>query len=80
MISAVLNRVASPKLQLTRSDLKRAVAIGGLWGVTLTAGLTAMSAWQCGGVCLPQVAVTAALSLCCGIFGLGPLAVYGRRS
>ena len=79
MISAAFNHVTLPKLRLTRSDLKRAVAAGSLWGVTVTAGLTAMSAWQCGGVCLPQVAVTAALSLCCGIFGLGPLAVYGRR-
>jgi hypothetical protein len=79
MTFAVLNHVALPKLRPTRSDLKRAVATGSLWGVTLTAGLTAMSAWQCGGVCLPQVADIAALSLCCGIFGLGPLAAYGRR-
>ena len=79
MMSAVLNQIEWPKWRLTRSDLKRAVLIGSLWGVTLTAGLTAMSAWQCGGVCLPQLAVTAGLSLFCGIFGLGPLAAYGRR-
>jgi len=78
-MSALANQVAWPKLRLTRSDLKRAVLTGSLWGFMLTAGLTAMSAWQCGGVCLPEVAVTAALSLGCGIFGLGPLAVYGRR-
>jgi hypothetical protein len=79
MMSAILNHVAWPKLHLTSRDLKRAVLIGSLWGVILTAGLTAMSAWQCGGVCLPQIAVTAGLSLCSGIIGLGPLAAYGRR-
>jgi hypothetical protein len=79
MMSAVLSRIEWPKWRLTRSDLMRGLLTGSLWGVTLTAGLTAMAVWQCGGVCLPQLAVTAGLSLFSGIFGLGPLAAYGRR-
>src|SRR5262249_46652825 len=79
MMSTVFNHLAWPKLCLTRRDLKRALLTGSIWGATLTVGLTAMSAWQCGGGSLLQVAVPAGLSLCCGIVGLGPLAACGRR-
>jgi len=38
-----------------------------------------MSAWQCGGVCLPEIADNAMLSLVAGVLGLGPVAAYGGR-
>jgi hypothetical protein len=45
----------------------------------MTAGLTAMAAVQCGGVCLPEIAINGALSLAAGIAGIGPVAAYGGR-
>jgi len=47
--------------------------------VILTTGFAAMSAWQCGGVCLPETIDNAMLSLAAGILGLGPVAAYGGR-
>jgi hypothetical protein len=49
------------------------------WGLILTAGLTAMTAWQCGAVCLPEVMENALLSIAGGILSVGAVAAYGRR-
>jgi hypothetical protein len=67
------------RLVLTKREMLRALAAGTAFGVILTAGFTAMAAWQCGGVCLPEIVDNAVLSLTAGIFGLGPVAAYGRR-
>ncbi|MBX9823504.1 MAG: hypothetical protein K2Y27_00775 [Xanthobacteraceae bacterium] len=66
-------------MALTKRDLFRALAAGTAFAVFLTAGFTAMAAWQCGGVCLPEVVDNAMLSFAAGILGLGPVAAYGRR-
>ncbi|MBX9841097.1 MAG: hypothetical protein K2Z80_04735 [Xanthobacteraceae bacterium] len=66
-------------LALTRREVARALAAGLTFGAVLTAGFTAMAAWQCGGVCLPEVVDNAVLSFAAGILGLGPVAAYGGR-
>jgi hypothetical protein len=38
-----------------------------------------MAAWQCGGVCLPEIIDNAMLAFAAGIIGLGPVAAYGGR-
>jgi hypothetical protein len=58
----------------------RGAATGVAFSLILTTGFAAMSAWQCGGVCLPETVGNALLSLAAGIFGLGPVAAYGGRS
>ena len=78
MIAAALER-----LNVTRpseSDVRRALAAGGAWGLILAAGLTAMSAWQCGGVCLEDVAFISATSIAAGILGIGPVVAFGRTA
>jgi len=70
---------SSPRLGLTRRDIARGVAAGVAFCVILTTGFAAMSAWQCGGVCLPETVDNAMLSLAAGILGLGPVAAYGGR-
>jgi hypothetical protein len=67
------------RLRPTKAQRRRACVAGGLFGATLTAGFAAMSAWQCGGVCLPEVAVNFGLSVAAGIFCIGPIAAYGGR-
>ena len=67
------------RLALSRRDVMRGVIAGLAFCIMLTAGFAAMSTWQCGGVCLPEVAGNAALSLVAGVLGLGPVAAYGGR-
>ena len=69
----------SRRWSLSKRDIARGLAVGAAFSVILTTGFAAMSAWQCGGVCLPEAAGNAALSLAAGIFGLGPVAAYGER-
>jgi hypothetical protein len=38
-----------------------------------------MTAWQCGGICLSEVAVNGVLSVTGGVFGIGPVVVFGRK-
>ena len=64
---------------LRKRDIARGLLAGAAFCTILTTGFAAMSAWQCGGVCLPEVAGNAVLSLAAGIFGLGPVAAYGGR-
>ncbi len=80
MVSAALASLKLTAFRPSGRDLWRGLAAGTLWGLTLTAGLAAMTAWQCGGLCLPEVAVNAVLSVAGGILGIGPIAAYGRRS
>ena len=79
MVSTTLANLKLVAFRPTRRDLWRGVAAGTIWGLTLTAGLAAMTAWQCGGLCLPEVAVNTVLSVAGGILGIGPIAAYGRR-
>jgi len=72
------NRTGSA-LKLAKRDVARGAAAGFAFCVVLTTGFAAMSAWQCGGVCLPETLDNAMLSLAAGLLGLGPVAAYGGR-
>jgi hypothetical protein len=65
--------------RLTRADVRRGVAAGTAWGFALTAGLTALAAWECGGICLTDIAYTAMLAVGGGILTIGPLAASRLR-
>jgi hypothetical protein len=78
-VASALPARGGSRFALTKREVLRALAAGTAFGVVLTAGFTAMAAWQCGGICLPEIVDNAALSLAAGIFGLGPVAAYGRR-
>ena len=78
-VASALPAAGRSRFALTKREVLRALAAGTAFGVVLTAGFTAMAAWQCGGVCLPEIVDNAMLSLAAGIFGLGPVAAYGRR-
>jgi hypothetical protein len=69
----------SALLSLSRRDIARGAAAGAAFCIILTAGFAAMSAWQCGGVCLPETVDNAMLSLAAGLLGLGSVAAYGGR-
>jgi hypothetical protein len=79
MITDGLNGLRASRLRPTTAECRKACVAGALWGATLTAGFGAMSAWQCGGVCLPEIAVNLGLSVTAGILGIGPIAAYGSR-
>jgi hypothetical protein len=78
-VTSALPATCPSRLKLTKRDVVRALTAGSAFAVILTAGFTAMAAWQCGGVCLPEIADNAMLSFAAGILGLGPVAAYGRR-
>ena len=78
-VAATLPATHRSRFALTKPQALRALAAGLAFGAILTAGFTAMAAWQCGGVCLPEVLDNAMLSFAAGILGLGPVAAYGRR-
>jgi hypothetical protein len=78
-VMSALPASGRPPLALTKREILRALAAGTAFGVLVTAGFTAMAAWQCGGICLPEVVDNAVLSIAAGIFGLGPVAICGRR-
>jgi hypothetical protein len=63
-----------------RREWTRAFAAGLAFSMLLTAGLTAMAAWQCGVICPADIADNAMLSFAAGFLGLGPIAAYGRRN
>jgi hypothetical protein len=77
MMAAVLERLSLPRP--AKPDVQRALAAGGAWGLILAAGLTAMSAWQCGGLCLEDVAFISAVSIAAGILGIGPVVAFGSK-
>jgi hypothetical protein len=78
-IASAVHTPARSRLALTKHQALRALAAGLTFGAILTGGFTAMAAWQCGGVCLPEVVDNAMLLFTAGILGLGPVAAYGRR-
>jgi len=79
MVANALNTFDGSRLRLTKRDCLRAIVAGSAFGLLLTIGLMAMTAWQCGGVCLPEIAVNTVLSLAGGILGIGPVAAYGGQ-
>jgi hypothetical protein len=64
---------------VTRAALTRAVTAGTAWGVTMGIGLALLSLRDCGGICVPDAALTTAISIVSGILTIGPIAAVGRR-
>jgi hypothetical protein len=79
MLALTAPRIAWRRHRLTRAQCLRGCVAGAAWGLALTAGLTAMTAWSCGGVCLPEVVENTVLSVAAGILGIGPVVAYARR-
>jgi hypothetical protein len=52
---------------------------GSAWGIVTGLVIIAAGAWECGGVCLPDAALTVALSIAAGLGTFGPLAAFGAR-
>jgi hypothetical protein len=61
------------------SAVLRGLLAGVTWGLTLTAALTLLTAWQWGGVCIDETLWIATLSVPAGILAIGPIALFGRR-
>jgi hypothetical protein len=69
-----------PRLTLNRTAAARGLTAGALWGAALTVGLTALTYWSCGTVCLDDVINTAVVGTAAGIVTMGPLAAFGGRA
>jgi len=69
--------VAAASLHRPAAIFHRAVIAGSAWGLVMGAVLAAVSAWQCGGVCIPDAMMTTGLAMVAGICTLGPLAAFG---
>ncbi len=67
-------------LRLSTRDLHRGLIAGSLWGLATAAGLTALEAARCGGVCVDQALAVTGLSLALGLLGIGPVAALGGRT
>jgi hypothetical protein len=65
-------------LRLDPTALTRMAIAGGAWGLMLSAGFVATALWQCGVVCLDEVAFTTAACVGAGILTIGPLAAFRR--
>lgn len=72
LVSPYLARLRDP------AALRRGLAAGVAWGLALTAGLTALAAWQCGGVCIDEVMWLGGASTATGMLAIGPIAAFGR--
>lgn len=63
-----------------RDTVTRMFAAGTAWGLTLSAGLFAQGALQCGLPCPDDAIITTAISVAAGILTIGPVtAFYSRR-
>jgi len=67
------------RLRLTKAELQRMLLAGIVWGLAMSIGLSAMTAWHYGMICLDDVAFTTVVSVMAGILAIGPIAAYGRR-
>jgi len=74
----MMSLAVSFRPHLTRALLLRAVAAGSAWGVLLTAGFATGALWNCGIICLDDVAITAGTSIAAGILTIGPLTLLRK--
>jgi hypothetical protein len=79
MLAATTRFVSLARTHVTPGALRRGLIAGSAWGIVMGAVLTAVTAWTCGVVCIPDVAVTTATAVVAGIATIGPLAAFGRR-
>ena len=60
--------------------LRRGLIAGSAWGIVTGVLVVAAGAWECGGVCVPDAAITMATSVLAGLATMGPLAAFGARA
>lgn len=66
-------------LHVRPGTVRRGLVAGSAWGLFMGALLTALSAWSCGIICVPDAALTMAFSIAAGVCTMGPLAAFGGR-
>ena len=66
-------------LRIDRKAMLRGLIAGGTWGIALSAGLTALTLWRCGVVCLDDVAFGTLLCVTTGLATIGPFAALAGR-
>jgi hypothetical protein len=59
--------------------VRRGLIAGSAWGIVTGFIVVAAGAWECGGICLPDAALTIAISIAAGLGTFGPLAAFGAR-
>lgn len=57
---------------------KRALLAGSGWGIVMGIGLPVLAFFDCGTICLSEIAITTALAVPAGIVAIGPIAALGR--
>jgi hypothetical protein len=67
-------------LPLAAGAIRRAILAGTGWGAVMGIGLPALAFFNCGTICLSEVAVTSAISIAAGIVTIGPLAAFDWRA
>ncbi len=58
--------------------LRRALLAGSGWGIVMGLGLPALAFFDCGMICLSDIAMTTAVAVPAGIVAIGPIAALGR--
>src|SRR5262245_19975792 len=81
MGGSLMTRHAAWRLDLFREPgaVRRGLLAGTAWGIATGLTVTAAGAWECGGICLPDAALTLAISVTAGLGTIGPLAAFGVR-
>jgi hypothetical protein len=79
MLAAALHGFDWQRLRLSKHEVVRMLVAGIAWGVTMSAGLAAMTWWNCAMICPDYVALTTAVSVTAGILTIGPITAYAAR-
>lgn len=66
--------------RLPPGALPSGILAGTAWGLTMGLGLALLSFFDCGVICLSDVAVTTGVSVAAGILAIGPLAAFRRAT
>jgi Mg/Co/Ni transporter MgtE len=77
-MAALAIRFSDLARRITPRAAKRALIAGSAWGVIMGAGLAILGLWECGAVCLSDVAMNTLFSVAAGVVTIGPLAASGR--
>jgi dolichyl-phosphate-mannose--protein O-mannosyl transferase len=72
-------RIEWRRLRLSKREWLRLLVAGTAWGMAVSVGLTGLSLWNDGVLCIPELLATAAMAIPAGLLTIGPVAVYARR-
>ena len=79
MAATAIRQLDCRSSRVTLHSAALMITAGTAWGLLFAVGMTAVTFWNCGMICLNDMAATSALSIAVGILTIGPVAVYGRR-